>query len=290
MTNRLGSTIVRMRRVLALLLFVPLAACGGDDTVDVPSGVTFRVEQARQDLKGRNFELQVVNKSSSPITVSRVEVTSGRLDKPSVYHGPATIPKGETTNLTMAMSKASCGKGIDATARLTYRVGDGEEVTSVVRPKDHYGSVALFMKRDCAESTIKKLEIDKEFTVRGKGHDSVLEVGITFTPRVGGGPVKLGPVDGTTLLKPTPGSSIDHELEPGTEPYRTVLEIIPNRCDVHVVAEDRTGAIMPFHVDSKASGKAFFYLRFTEAQRAQIFDFIADHCGFGVEQDPLNAP
>jgi hypothetical protein len=273
-----------------LLLLLTMAACGGDDTVDVPKGVTFRVEQARQDLKGRNFELQVVNKSNSPITVSRVEVTSGRLNKPSVYHGPATIPKGATTNLTMAMSKASCGKGIDATARMTYRVGEGKDVTSVVRPKDHYGSVALFMKRDCAESTIKKLEIDKELTVRGTGRDSVLEVGMTFTPNKDGGRVRLGPIDGTTLLKPAPGSSIDHELEPGSRPYRTVIEIIPNRCDVHVVAEDRTGAIMPFHVESKASGKAFFYLRFSEAQRAQIFDFIADHCGFGVDQDPLNAP
>jgi hypothetical protein len=59
---------------------------------------------------------------------------------------------------------------------------------------------------------------------------------------------------------------------------------------VHVVAEDRTGATMPLHVDSAQSGKAFFFLRFTEPQKKQIFDFVAKHCGFGVEQDPLNAP
>ena len=53
-----------MRRlVLVLLLAVPLAACGGSDSdsVAVPKGVTFRVEQARQDLQNRHFELQVVN-------------------------------------------------------------------------------------------------------------------------------------------------------------------------------------------------------------------------------------
>jgi hypothetical protein len=146
------------------------------------------------------------------------------------------------------------------------------------------------MKRDCAESTIGDLRVDDTFPVRGKGRDSVLEVGITFTARDKGGPVQVGPVDGTTLLKPAPGTNINHELVSGSGAYHAVLEIIPNRCDVHVVAEDRTGATMPLHVDSEQSGKASFFLRFTEPQKKQIFDFVAKHCGFGVEQDPLNAP
>jgi hypothetical protein len=287
-----------MRRVLVLLLLLPLVACGGgggDDLADVPKGVTFRVEQARQDLQNRHFQLQVVNGRRQPLTVQSVRLTSGRLDRPSTYEGPATIPAGGTVNLTMSMAPASCptnesGAGIDATARVTYRVGEGDEVTSKVRPKDHYGSVALFMKRDCAESTIGDLVVDRTFTVRGKGHDSVLRIGMTFTARDGGDPVRIGPVDGTTLLKPAPGSNIDHELVAGSGTYRAVLDIIPNRCDVHVVAEDRTGATMPLHVDSPQSGKAFFFLRFDEAQKKQIFDFVASHCGFGVEQDPLNAP
>jgi hypothetical protein len=279
-----------MRRLLALLLLAPLVACGGaDDTVDVPRGVTFRVEQARQDLQGRNFELQVVNRSPRPITVTHVELSSGRLGRPSVYEGPAVIPSGVTTNLTMAMSRARCGTGIDARAEVTYQVAGGRTVRSVVRPKDHYGSVALFMRRDCAESTVA-VAIDKTLTVRGTGSDSVLQVGLTFSPKDAGGPVTIGPIDGTTLLKPTADGNIEHTLRPGAGPYRAVLDIIPNRCDVHVVAEDRTGATMPLHVRSKASGAAFFYLRFDEAQKAQVFDFIARHCGFGVEQDPLLAP
>lgn len=286
-----------MRRAVALLLILPLVGCGseGDGTTEMPKGVTFRVEQARQDLQNRHFQLQVVNGGSKPLTVSSARVTSGRLDKASRYVGPATIPAGGTVNLTMNMAPASCptkraGAGIDATARVTYRIGDGEPRTSVVRPKDHYGSVARFMKRDCAESTIGDLRVDDTFPVRGKGRDSVLEVGITFTARDKGGPVQVGPVDGTTLLKPAPGTNIEHELVAGSGAYHAVLKIIPNRCDVHVVAEDRTGATMPLHVDSEQSGKASFFLRFTEPQKKQIFDFVAKHCGFGVEQDPLNAP
>jgi hypothetical protein len=286
-----------VRRTAALLLLLTLSACGGDgeDSADVPKGATFRVEQARQDLQGRHFELQVVNRGAKPLTVLSAKVTSGRLDKASHYEGPATIFSGGTVNLTMTMAQASCpteksGSGIDMTARVTYRVGDGKQLTSVVRPKDHYGSVGLFMKRDCAESTIGDLRVDDEFTVRGTGRDSVLEVGITFTAKDKGGPVQLGPVDGTTLLKPAPGSNIDHELVAGSGAYHAVLPIIPNRCDIHVVAEDRTGATMPLHVESKQSSKAFFFLRFSEPQKKQIFDFVAKHCGFGVEQDPLNAP
>jgi hypothetical protein len=286
-----------MRRVLAVLLLVSLGACSGDDggTVDVPKGVTFRVEQARQDLQGRNFQLQVVNHGSRSITVSGVELTSRRLAKPSVYRGPATIPPGVTTNLTMAMSPARCARpgasgGIEAKAKVTYQVGDGKEVVSFVQPADHYGSVALFMKRDCAESTIGSLSVDDDLTVSGRGRDSVLKIGMTFVAKDTGGPVEIGPVDGTTLLRPTSADNIHHELAPGSGAYETVLEIMPNRCDVHVVAEDRTGATMPLHVDSEQSGKAFFFLRFTEHQKKQIFDFVARHCGFGVDQDPLNAP
>ena len=278
-----------MRTVLALLLLA-VAACGGPDTTPVPDGITFRVEQSRQDLKTRNFGLQVANDGSKPITVSRVKLTSGRLDEPSTYRGPATVRAGGRINLIMVMSRARCGTGIDATATVTYRVGNGEPTTSVVRPKDHYGSVARFMRRDCAQASIDRVVIDPTFTVRGEGSDSVLQIGITFTPRSDGGPVHVGPLAGTTLLKPSPGSTIDVDLAPGGKPRRAVVDIIPNRCDVHVVAEDRTGAAMPLRIQSRAAGKAMFYLIFDEEQKTQIFDFIADHCGFGEVQDPLLAP
>ncbi|MDX6277986.1 MAG: hypothetical protein QOJ72_2114, partial [Nocardioidaceae bacterium] len=98
------------------------------------------------------------------------------------------------------------------------------------------------------------------------------------------------PLGGTTLLKPSPVSNIQHTVAAGSKPYHAYVELIPNRCDIHVVAEDRTGATMPLHVNSEASGAAFFFLKFDEAQKSQIYDFIANHCEFGKKQDPLNAP
>jgi hypothetical protein len=280
-----------MRKLAAVLSALALAACSnGSSTVAVPKGVTFRVEQARQDLQNRNFEMQVVNRSTKPITVSRVELTSKRLKRASIYHGPATIAPGATTDLTFAMSKASCGKGIQATAKLRYQVGDGKTVTSIVHPEDHDGSVALFMKRDCAQSTLANTVIDPKFTRKGTGPDSILRVGVTFFPRTTGGPVAIGPLDGTTLLKPAPGSNIEHTVAAGDAPFHTYINLIPNRCDIHVVAEDRTGATLPLHVNSKQSGAAFFLLKFDESRKTQIYDFIANHCEFGKKQDPLNAP
>ena len=77
-----------MRVVVPLLLLVLLGACGGDDTVPAPEGVSFRVEQTRQDLQGRRFQVQVVNGGREDMTVEHVELESGRLHSPATYDGP----------------------------------------------------------------------------------------------------------------------------------------------------------------------------------------------------------
>ncbi|TXL57453.1 hypothetical protein [Aeromicrobium terrae] len=282
-----------MRRLVVLLLLATaLTSCGGDDTVDVPKGVTVRLEQVRQDLQNRKFSVQVVNHGTTSITVEKARLESGRLPKAAVYTGPAVIEPGTEVNLTTEMPPARCGRGLDATVRLTYSVDDGKTVESTVKPTDHFGSVGRFMKRDCAARTLGKLVIDDRLTVRGKGKNATISVGFTVTPPAKGDPVHLVRVDGSTLLAPESdaATTIDRTTEPGGEPLHAEVTFIPNRCDVHVVAEDRTGGIVPLRLESKAFGSSPIYLRFKEPQKAQIFDYLAERCGFGKVQDPLNAP
>jgi hypothetical protein len=281
-----------MRLVVALLLVAGLlGACGGDETVPVPSGVTFQLEQTRQDLQGRKFSVQVVNDGRADMTVERVELESGRLDEPATYDGPTTVFAGTAVNLTMTMPRARCGNGIDARVRITYALGDGETVTSTARPSDHFASVERFMKRDCAERAVGRIDID-DLEVRGRGDDATLGIGVTFTPPESGGAVHLVDVGGSTLLAPDgpDATTIDRTLTPGGPAISASLTFIPNRCDVHVIAEDRTGGILPLRVESKAFGTSPVYLRFAEPQKAQIFDYLAERCGFGKKQDKPNAP
>ena len=282
-----------MRVVVPLLLVIGLlGACGEADPVPAPKGVRFQLEQTRQDLQGRKFSVQVVNGSREDLAVERLELESGRLPKPATYSGPTTVFAGTAVNLTMTMPRARCGDGIDATVRITYAVGDGDVVTSTERPSDHFRSVERFMKRDCAEQAIGRIDIDDRLEVRGQGDDAMLGIGVTFTPPASGQVVHLVSVGGSTLLAPADAdaTTIERDLEPGGEPVHADLTFIPNRCDVHVVAEDRTGGILPLRVESKAFGTSPVYLRFTEPQKAQIFDYLAERCGFGTKQDPLNAP
>lgn len=274
-----------MRLVVAVLLVAGLlGACGGDDTVPVPRGVTFQLEQTRQDLQGRKFSVQVVNGGREDMTVERVELESGRLDEPAGYDGPTTVFAGTTVNLTMTMPRARCGNGIDATVRITYALEDGESVTSTARPTDHFDSVERFMKRDCAEKTLGRVVIDG-LDARGRGDEATLDIGVTFTPPKSGTAVHLVAVGGSTLLAPAgpDATTIDRTMTPGGEQVRANLTFIPNRCDAHAVAEDRTGGILPLRVESKAFGTSPVYLRFTEPQKAQIFDYLAERCGFGTK-------
>jgi hypothetical protein len=281
-----------VRLLVPFVLVATLLAGCGDDTVPAPHGVRFQLEQTRQDLQGRKFSVQVVNGGTKPITVEHVAVESDRLPKAATYDGPTLVSDGTTVNLTMAMPRASCGNGTGAHVRITYEVGDGDTVTSVERPSDHFGSVGRFMKRDCAEKAIGRITIDDRLTVKGSGDHATLGIGVTFTPPKSGDPVHLVSVGGSTLLAPADAkaTTIDRELHPGGEPVHADLTFIPNRCDVHVVAEDRTGGILPLRVESKAFGTSPVYLRFAEKQKAQIFDYLAERCGFGTKQDPLNAP
>ncbi len=273
-----------------LLLAAWLGACGGDE-VSLPDGVTLNVEQTRQDLPGRRFQVQVVNAGRADLTVEHVELESARLDRPVGYDGPTLIAAGTTVNLTMTMPRARCGDGVGARVRVTYSVDGGEVVTSVGHPRDRYGSVERFMTRDCAERAVGRLSIDR-LTVRGDGDEATLRVDVTFTPPTSGAVVRLVAVDGSTLLAPAgpDATTIDRELRPGGEPVSAGLTFIPNRCDVHVVAEDRTGGILPLRVESQTFGTSPVYLRFTAPQQAQIFDYLAERCGFGTEQDSRNAP
>jgi hypothetical protein len=277
--------------VPVLVITALLGACGGDDTVPAPRGVSFQVEQTRQDLQGRKFQVQVVNEGRKDMTVEHVDFESGRLDEPASYDGPTTVFSGTAVNLTLTMPEARCGTGLDAMVRIRYSWGGGEAVTSTARPSDHFGSVERFMKRDCAERAVGRIDVDR-LVVRGKGDDATLRIGVTFTPPASGDPVHLADVGGSTLLAPAgpDATRIDRNLEPGGEPVRAELSFIPNRCDVHVVAEDRTGGILPLRVESKAFGASPVYLRFSEPQKAQIFDYLAERCGFGEKPDPLNAP
>ena len=282
-----------MRVVGTLLLVIGLlGACGGDDTVPAPKGVRFQLEQTRQDLQGRKFSVQVVNGGRQDMTVEHLEVESGRLPKPAAYDGPTTVFAGTTVNVTMTMPRARCGTGTDARVRITYSVGGGKTVTSTARPRDHFGSVERFMKRDCAEQAVGRVDIDDRLVVRGAGDDALLDIGVTFTPPDSGKNVHLVAVGGSTLLAPAgpDATTIDRDLEPGGQPIHVDLTFMPNRCDVHVVAEDRTGGILPLRVESPAFGTSPIYLRFAEPQKAQILDYLKERCGFGTKQDPLNAP
>ena len=98
-----------MRVVVPLLLVVSvLGAVAATTRRRCPKGVTFRVEQTRQDLQGRSFQLQVVNESRQHMTVEHVD-ESGRLDKAAGYDGPTTVLAGTKVNLTMMMPLARCG-------------------------------------------------------------------------------------------------------------------------------------------------------------------------------------
>ena len=136
------------------------------------------------------------------------------------------------------------------------------------------------MKRDCAERAVGRIAIDAP-KVRGRGDEATLGIGVTFTPPESGTPVHLVDVGGSTLLAPagSDATAIDRTLTPGGPLRFADLHPEPVRR-----ARRRGGphrGILPLRVESKAFGSSPVYLRFDEPQKAQIFDYLAERCGFG---------
>lgn len=101
-----------VRKLLMALAALTLLACGGSSLVNVPQGVTFRVEQTRSGLMSRAIQMQIVNGGSRTLTVSRVEFSSKRFDKPVVW-------TGANDDVTLA--------SIDSTVMMKFAPGfDGE--------------------------------------------------------------------------------------------------------------------------------------------------------------------
>lgn len=276
-----------MKRPLSLVcaaaVAAGLAACGDDiERKPLPSGIVMHVDQTRLERTTRQVFIRVENNTKRDLTITAFRLTSPRF-KQVTWEGKDVMEPGQETDLEFTMPPGRCGDDLDASVRLTYRIGDSGERESVGKADDPYHQIGLMLDRDCAKRTLAEaadLEVGTP-TIDGSGPTSVLRVPITLTPTGNRDDVRFGGFESTPLFRQADDSpvGVDIPISPN-QPTQIEMSVVPARCDAHALADDKVGRLFGMRVMAPELPKnSWFYLPLDHDQRVAFFDYFHERCG-----------
>ncbi|HEV6952590.1 MAG TPA: hypothetical protein VKY86_04985 [Promicromonospora sp.] len=291
--------------VTATVVGAAAVACTGGGTAppargpvpaDVAAHLTVEVDQGREQYAEREVRLRVTNDSDETLTL-----LSGTLDAdgfgPShpVVKRPTALRPGGTRAATVVLGEARCPgperpAAPSATLALALGEGDGRgPATDVVvdGAGDPVGHLARNHEEDCAAAALAagaRLSVDERVRVEDRDGEPTAFVTLRVE-RVPGGPeVTLERVAGTTLMSnpdPVRGTSgwVGSALA-GQGSGVVELAVVPARCDVHAVAEDKRGTFLPVTASVDGEVQGVVHVPMPDAARATFYDFVGQHCAW----------
>lgn len=298
--------------VVGLVVVATACTSPGDDAAPLPSGVaqglTAELRQDRTQYADRGAKLHVTNGSDRTVTL-----LGGTLDAPG--YGPSspdgtvrprTLAPGAGRDVRLRLGEVDCDAdapaaltGADAqatpVATATVRLTVGEASpgsdpagTAVeVEVTDPLARLAAVHAENCAERrvaagvTLRVTDVRAARVPTPDGDAPGGRITLAVEPVPGGPDVQLTEISGTTLLSPASGRSWTGDALAGQADGRVVLDVVPARCDPHVVAEDKRGTFLPVHAEVDGDPQPVISVPMTDAQRAATYDLVHDACGWG---------
>jgi len=280
---------------------------------DVAPALTAALRQDRTQYADRTAALQVVNGSDRTVTL-----LGGTLDAPGF--GPSTpdgdprartLAPGAGRDVRLRLGEVDCDADAPepltgaaaqstpvatATVRLapgawTAEPGDpppGDDAGTAVQVDvtDPLGRLAAVHAEACAERlvasgvTLRVTGVEAATVRTADGEAPGGRVTLAVDPVPGGPEVRLVEVAGTTLLTPAAGDAWTGDDLAGQADGQVVLDLVPARCDPHVVAEDKRGTFLPVHAEVDGAPQPVVYVPMTDEQRAATYDLVRDACGW----------
>ncbi|GAA4623672.1 hypothetical protein [Cellulomonas oligotrophica] len=221
-----------------------------------PGPVAVEVAQARTDRVARVVELQVRNDGSTDLTVTEGRLTAGSLDGDVVTLQGRDVPAGATRRLRAALPAPRCAgdpttvADLDLTVALDVVTADGTAATLQVEPTDEDDDLLRVRGEDCAAAAVAaglEMALDETLTTRTLDGAPVADVTLRVRAVPGGPRVQLTQVLGTTLLRAPDASSWPLDVDTatlGADAEPVTLPVVPARCDLHAIAEDKRGTVL----------------------------------------------
>ncbi len=289
-----GARRIRRRLAAALIALgaaAALSACAQppEDVAPppLPEGVTVALVQWRSDVAARQAQVEVHNGTAEPIEIGDVAVTDPRLADVAtrVIDKVSMVPAGGTVDIRIQLPEVSCAVFEGAsTVQLTFLERGFDDRREAPLP-DKLGFLAPLHERECRAQALAAVAAvtltSFEPSPPGAAADLVMEIVPT-----GDAAARIAAVQSTNLL--TFGDlaprrfPIDVAITAeNTAPTTVHLPLVPQRCDPHVVQEDKRGTVFNIEVELDDGEPGLVQVAASEAMRARILNWVADWCGFG---------
>ena len=274
---------MRNRALWAALVLVGLLVPTGCSAppARLPDGVDAWLHQQRSDVAEDRAQVRIVNDTASDLEISELRVADARFRADLVRAKRATVPAGAAVDLAVQLPGPSCG-GVasEGDGRLTLVLAGGREVSGSLR--DALGFLDRLHAAQCRRAAVERVVELRwgAFTPSPPGEPARLD--LTLTPTGVEGDVRVRALQTTNLLRFGREDAGRWALgTAGAAAEGTVsVPLWPQRCDPHVVQEDKRGTVFTLEVDVEGEAGTI-ELPADDRTRARILTWVAQWCRFG---------
>ncbi|MFS0703155.1 hypothetical protein AB6N23_01400 [Cellulomonas sp. 179-A 9B4 NHS] len=259
----------------------------------VVEALSVEVGQARTDRLARVVELRVRNAGPVDVRVVEGRLTTATTGAPAVTDRVRDVRGGATRSLRAALAPPVCPDGAagatasdpEAVVELDVVDAAGRAGTVRLTPADGSDELRRIHGEDCAARAVASglaLTLDETLATRREGDTLVADLVLRVRAVPGGPHVRVHEVGGTTLLRPAGALgawavAVDSAAPPPDG--RVVLPVVPARCDLHAIAEDKRGTVLGVRAVVDGVPQPETYVAASPALRAALHAFVLDACG-----------
>lgn len=284
-----------MRRVTALAAAIVaavtvLAGCTPETDAAPPDGLRVAVYQPRTDIALDRIALEMRNDSGEEVTIVSAQLESSFFTGPLVWQPDRDVvmPRGRKVDLRVDLGEADCSSrdGVQR-VRLGYRIGEGPETEVVLEPELRFGSLEAIHTAACLrERVIAVATITSAGMISSGMPGAPATLLLQIEPTGADGEVTIDSVASTTLLLPTADGTGEQEVPldvtvDADGPTSIEIPMVTNRCDVHALAEDKVGTLIPLTVTTPDGTTGRLVLPASDDFRSQVYAFFTSSCGLG---------
>ncbi len=266
-----------------------LGACSPIAHTALPDGVSIDVYQTRMDYGARELEVSVTNATDAELQIFELIFDSPAFVSETAYaRAPSTVGPGRTTDFRVSLPAADCSASDPKpVVRIAFE-HDGMPGSASVEPLDRLGQLPGITAEDCLAEALAELvsvEWSDELRVVDRGGRKVALLDLVLEPTGAAGEVSLETLHGTPLFlltdengAATDGLALARPVHAQSGRATLTVGIVPTRCDLHALADDKRGTWFPLHVRTdRLDGTV--YVPTSERMRTELFGYIEAFCG-----------